>query len=122
MIPAAWLAGGGLILAACGFGAGWTAQGWKRDSGELTELQKVTKELRDQGERQAGIAKVYEEERARGLAQSTIRTNTIQTIYKDRPVSADCTLEPAAGVVLDDAIRAANARAAGQPQPALPGY
>lgn len=119
-IPITWCAAGGLALAVAGFVGGLKVQDWRRDSKDLTALQRATKDLKAAAQQQAATAKAYEQERADAQAQSTIRESTINTIYKDRVVRADCALDAAAGGVLDDAIASANARAAGQPDPAVP--
>lgn len=119
-IPVTWCAAGGLALAAVGFVSGLKVQDWRRDSKDLTELQQVTQDLQIAARQQAATARVYEQERADAQVQSTVRESTINTIYKDRVVRADCALDAAAGSVLDDAIANANARAAGQSDAAVP--
>ncbi|WP_260925425.1 hypothetical protein [Novosphingobium sp. 9] len=113
-------AAGGLALTVVGFGAGWTAQGWHRDSGDLKEVKGTAKDLQKQADRIDAAATTYEQSRQDAGVRSETRTNEIRTIYKDRPVSVDCAAPDAVRSVLDDAVADANARASGQPAPALP--
>ncbi|WP_260927326.1 hypothetical protein [Novosphingobium sp. 9] len=119
IVPTWAYAAGGLALAVAGFGAGWTAQGWHRDSGALKQVQATAKDLQKQTDRIDAAAATYEQSRQDAGVRSETRTNEIRTIYKDRPVSADCAAPDAVRSVLDDAVADANARASGEPAPAV---
>lgn len=119
-IPPQFLALGAALTLIGGFAAGWTVRDWKRDAEVLAGIKKAT-ELVDQ---QRGVidkaAQVYEQEKQDAGAQNVVRENTIREIYRDRKVPVDCAVPDAAAGVLDSAIAAANARAAGKPAPGLP--
>ncbi|MYL99559.1 hypothetical protein GR702_17485 [Novosphingobium sp. FGD1] len=120
-IPIGWcLAGAGAALALGAWG-GWTANDWRHDSKALEALANATKAANDSAQHMREQGDRYERDRQDDQAQSTLRESTINTIYRDRPVPADCALPDAAGSVLDDAIAAANARRTGQPGSGLSG-
>lgn len=119
-IPISWLAIGGITLAAAGFSAGWAVQDWRRDSQDLKELQRATEKLKKQTDRVATSATKYEQDRVVNTRETEERTHEIRTIYKDRPVAADCALPDATQRVLNAGIASANARASGEPRAELP--
>nr|WP_202408354.1 hypothetical protein [Novosphingobium silvae] len=106
---------------ALGAWGGWTANDWRHDSKALEALANATKAANDSAQHMREQGDRYERDRQDDQAQSTLRESTINTIYRDRPVPADCALPDAAGSVLDDAIAAANARRTGQPGSGLSG-
>lgn len=118
-IPVSWCAIGGITLAVAGFSAGWAVQDWRRDSQDLEELQQATKDLKEQTDRVATSATKYEQDRVTNTRETEERTHEIRTIYKDRPVAADCALPDATQRVLNAGIASANTRASGEPQAEL---
>lgn len=121
MIGIPWLAGGGAALLALGAWGGWTVSDWRHDSKALDALAEATKATNEAAEHMRAQGDLYEKDRQDDQVQSTVRESTINTIYRDHPVAADCAVPDAAGSVLDDAIGAANARRAGQSGGGLPG-
>jgi hypothetical protein len=123
MIIPPWVYGAvGLTLAAVGFGAGWTVRDWKRDSEVLEGFEQATKDLNTARETVDLAAGAYEQEKADAVTNTTIRENSIREIFRTAPpVDVDCAAPDAAVGVLNDAISAANARASGQPAPAVSG-
>jgi hypothetical protein len=120
MIGLPWLAAGGAALLALGAWGGWTASDWRHDSKALAALADATKATNDSAAYMRAQGDAYEKDRQDDQTQSTVRESTINTIYRDRPVPADCAVPADAGSVLDEAIAAANARRAGQPGSGLP--
>lgn len=120
MIPTSWLAGGGAALLALGAWGGWTVSDWRHDSKALDALADATKAANDSATAMRAQGDLYEKDRQDDQVQSTVRESTINTIYRDHPVAADCAVPDAAGSVLDDAIGAANARRSGQSGGGLP--
>ena len=121
MILPVWVkiaAAGALFLT--GALCGWTVQDWRRDSSALSDLKSSVSDVQEQTDRLKAAGDALEKSRDAERAASTVRESTIREIYHDNPVPADCALVPAAGSVLDDAIRTANARAAGEPSGAVP--
>jgi hypothetical protein len=119
-IPITWclaVAGATALLGAWG---GWTVSDWRHDSKALKAVETAAKKLDAARAAVDRAATAYEQEKPIAAAQSSVRESTIREIYKDRPVPADCAVPDAARSVLDNAVDAANARAAGQPAPALP--
>lgn len=122
MIPM-WVYGaGGLLVAAIGFGTGWTVREWKADSDELKMLEAgIEQGKRDQqlADFQAGN---YEEQRYDAQFAAQGRDTEIRTIYRTEQVEVPARCEPPAAAlgVLDRAIAAAAAQVAGEPIPILP--
>lgn len=111
--------GGGALLA--GALAGWTVRDWKADSDQLAAVEKAQKEerrLRDMLQRQA---EAYEGERDDAESQSESRRIEIRTVYRDRPVRAECAVPADVRGLLVGAVNAANARTSGQPEAPVPG-
>ncbi|WP_239026473.1 hypothetical protein [Novosphingobium decolorationis] len=102
------------------FGAGWTVRDWKRDAEVLASIEDAAAQVKKQTDRIDVAAATYEKERADADVRSTVRESTIREIYKDRPVSVDCAVPDVARSVLGDAVREANARAAGQSAATVP--
>ncbi|QSR16086.1 hypothetical protein [Novosphingobium sp. KA1] len=119
-IPITWcLAGAGATALLCAWG-GWTVNDWRHDSKALAAVETAAKKLDAARATVDRAATAYEQEKPIAAAQSSVRESTLREIYKDRPVPADCAVPDAARSVLDNAVGAANARAAGQPAAALP--
>ena len=119
-IPIGWcLAGAGAaaILAAWG---SWTICDWRHDSKALVALNTATADAKEAAKHSRDQGNAYEKDRQDDQVQSTVRESRISTIYRDRIVPSDCAVPDVAGSVLDDAIAAANARAAGEPRSGLP--
>lgn len=119
-IPISWCLAGGVALLAVGAVGGWTVRDWKRDSEVLAGLKKATEQVEQQRQVIDKAALAYEQERDDARSQIRVRESAIREIYRDRPVPADCAVGDDVRGVLDDAVRSANARAAGQPAPGLP--
>lgn len=112
-------AGGALLVTAVGFGTGWEVRSWKADSDKLAAVEAGIKQgKKDQqlADYQAGR---YEDQRNDAQQAAVQRETEIRTIYRDHRVEVPAECEPPAAAlrVLDDAIGAANAQAAGQPRP-----
>jgi hypothetical protein len=119
-IPIGWCLAGAGVAALLGAWGAWTISDWRHDSAALTALNTATADAKKAPKQSRAQGDAYEKDRQDDQVQSTVRESRISTIYRDRPVPADCAVPDDAGSVLDDAIRAANARAAGQPGSGLP--
>jgi hypothetical protein len=119
MMPPLWLYGGAGALLAGALG-GWTIRDWKADSDALEAEEKAQAQYIAAVEALADQSLAYET-----LAQS-IRTSeradreTIREIYRDKIVPAECAVPADAVGLLDNAVRDANAAAAGKPSGELP--
>lgn len=120
-IPASWFAIGGGVLLALGAWGGWTVRDWKRDAEVLAELKNAADLVNKQRDAINRAAEAYEKERQDAQVQTNVRESTIREIYRDRPVPTDCAAGDDVRSVLDDAVRASNARASGQPATGVPG-
>lgn len=119
-IPIGWRLAGAGVATLLGAWGGWTANDWRHDSKALTALADATKAANDAAAHMRDQGAAYEKDRQDDQVQSTVRESRISTIYRDRPVPADCAVPDDAGSVLDDAISAANARRTGQSGSGLP--
>lgn len=119
-IPFSWCLAGAGAAAILGAWGGWTANDWRHDSKALEAMADATKSANDAARHMRDQGDKFEESRSNEQASSTVRESTINTIYRDRPVPADCVVPDDVGSVLDDAIATANARRAGQPGSGLP--
>mgnify|MGYP001758581966 FL=1 len=119
-IPITWCLAGAGAAALLGAWGGWTVNDWRHDSKALAAVETAAKQLDAARATVDRAATAYEQEKPIAAAQSSVRESTIREIYKDRPAPADCAVPDAARSVLDNAVDAANARAAGQPAPTLP--
>lgn len=119
-IPLSWCLGGAGAAALLGALAGWTVRDWKRDSEVLKGLEKAAQTVDRQRSVIDSAAEAYEKDRQDAGAKATVRETTIREIYGSS--AADVRCDPPAGVrsVLNDAVAAANARAAGEPEAGLP--
>jgi len=114
-IPIGWCLAGAGAAAILGAWGGWTVSDWRHDSAALVALNTATADAKAAAKNSRAQGDAYEKDKQNDQAQSTVRESRISTIYRDRLVPADCAVPDDAGSVLDNAIRAANARAAGQP-------
>ena len=119
-IPISWCAIGGATLLVIGAMGGWTVRDWKRDSEVLAGLEEAAEMVDQQRAAIDRAAGAYELERENARTQTNVRESTIREIYRDRPVPADCAVGDDVRGVLDDAVRSANVRAAGEPTAGLP--
>ncbi|AIT81584.1 hypothetical protein [Novosphingobium pentaromativorans] len=118
-IPISWCLGGAAAAALVGAWGGWTVRDWKRDSEVLAGIEKATELVNEQLATIDAAAQAYEQEREDARVQTNVRESTIREIYRDRPVPADCAVGDDVRGVLNDAVRSANARAAGEPAPGV---
>lgn len=111
--PWAWAAIAVTLLAAA-FGAGWKVRAWRCEAARIELVERQQKQFDRQLAQQQRESEAYERDQLQARDASRRRETEIRTIYRDVPVPAEC--EPPADVrsVLDDSVRAANARAAGQ--------
>lgn len=122
MIIPLWAYGaGGAVLLAVGAAGGWMVNDWRHDSKALDAMKAATKAVDDQRKAVDAAASKYETEKQDGIVRQEVRTNELRTIYRDRPVRSDCAAPDSVHGVLAGAVADANARAAGQPAPAVPG-
>lgn len=118
--PWAYAAAAGLTLA-IGFGAGWTVQGWRCDAAKTEALERAQRRFNEQLAKQQDEAEKYEHDREASRAESRDRQERIREIYRTVEVPGECAAPDAVRGLLDDAVRRANARAAGESPPAVPG-
>jgi hypothetical protein len=106
--PQAKLAIGAVALLGA-FSAGWKIESLRWHAHEAKALKQTQAAFQQQLAKQNKEATSYEQERETARVEYVTREGQIRTIYKDRPVSAEC--EPPAGVrdVLSSAIGSANA-------------
>lgn len=120
ILPPWTYAAAGLATLALGFGAGWKVESWRWSASLLAQEVQAEK---DQAAAQAHSdqqATTYEGERDEARDQASSREAQVRTIYKTITVAGDCAVPAPARSVLDDAVAAANARAAGKPGAAMP--
>lgn len=103
------------------FGAGYTIRGWKCESALLAQQEADQKAFNDQLAHQNEESAGYEQDKAAAHTETVMREEKLRVIYQDRPVAVDCAAPDDARLVLDDAVQAANARAAGKSGAAVPG-
>jgi len=121
MIVPTWVyAAAGLTAVALGFAGGWTVRDWKRDSEVLKEVSTAAKKLDDARKTVDTAADAYEKDRQNAQVVERAGNQVIRDTYRERVVPGDCAVAAPAVGVLNDAISAANARAAGQPAAAVP--
>lgn len=110
----------GVATAAAGF-AGWKVRDWACDAAQTraaeTTLENAV-EAQDEVNEEAGA---YEATRADADARGRAAQAEVVTIYRDLPAPpVSCTPPDDAERLLREAVASANARATGQPLPALP--
>jgi hypothetical protein len=122
MIPLPpWVYGAAaLATIAVSFGAGWRVAAWRCEAARTEALEQQQEQFDRQLAQQQRESTEYERDRQTASVESRAREAEVRTIYRDIIVPAEC--EPPAGAVsvLNDAIRAANARASGEPGGTVP--
>ena len=120
MIAPPWLlAAGGSAALLIGLGAGWTVRDWKADADQLQAVEQARAredEIRREHDR---LAATHEKEKADALARSTARQGALREQWRDAP-PVDCAAPAGVRGVLEQSVRDANARAAGEPAEPLP--
>jgi hypothetical protein len=113
MIPfSAYIGGGALLLGVLG---GWTVRDWKADADQLEAEKKAFTQYTALTEALADASLSYET-LAQGIRASERRDReTIREIYRDKVVPAECAAPAGAVSLLTEAVRDANAAAAGKP-------
>lgn len=118
MIPLwAYASGGALLIGAFG---GWTVHSWKADAAQLAAVN-AGLETRARLERENGLqAGKLEAFAASNQTAALSERNTIERIYRDVPVPADCAVPATVAGVLETARERANRAASGELGAALP--
>ena len=118
MIPlSAYIGGGALLMGALG---GWTVRDWKADSDKLEAEERSIAQYKALTDELAAQSLSYEY-LAQGLRAGERRDReTIREIYREKVVPAECAADPALVGLLDNAVRAANAAASGEPSGEMP--
>ena len=120
-IPISWCLGGAALAMVLGVWGGWTVCTWREDAATLKGLKDATAQVKDQTTVLANAAKIYQGNQQSGQIQTNTRESTIREIYKTAPaVPANCAAPAGVRGVLEQAVDAANARAAGQSGGGLP--
>jgi hypothetical protein len=107
-------------LLATTFGAGFKVASWRCAARQVEALREAQKRFDEQLAKQNEEAREYEAERENARRSGVDREGAIRTVYRTIEVPAECAAPDAVRGVLDDAIREANARAAGEPLPTVP--
>ena len=105
--------GGGALLA--GMLGGWTLRDWKADADILAVQNKADKKRKEAEERRFDESVLYHKQLTALADQVGAGRDTIRTIYRDVKIPAKCAAPASVAGVLNDAVRAANAAAAGKP-------
>jgi predicted RNA-binding Zn ribbon-like protein len=119
-IPVTWCLAGALAATVAGVATGWTVRDWKRDSEVLEQFEAAAKNLDAARAVVDQAATAYEKEKQDAVVIREAGASSIRGAYSGRVVPTDCVVVPVAAGVLNDAITAANARAAGKPGSAVP--
>ena len=98
------------------FSAGWKVESLRWHAKHEHALKQAQIAFQRQLDKQQEQSEAYEQSRERSRVEGQRGDETIRTIYRDRIVPAECEPDPGVIGVLNDALRDANARAAGQPQ------
>ena len=118
-MPPLWLiAGGGALI----FGTigGWTVRDWKADADQVAAIKKGEK-VRDELQAQLDAKAVeFETFAAANQTAAISGRNTIERIYRNVPVPANCAVPAAASGVLESARERANRAASGELESAVP--
>lgn len=102
------------VLLGGAFTTGWQVRGWRCDAA-LLDAERATDKARAALQEAVNDASTaYEHDRSSNHVASTIREETVRTIYKERVVSPDCTVPDDARSVLVEAIDATHPAAPGQ--------
>lgn len=122
MIPLWAYGAGSLAIAVISFGAGWQTRTWKADSDELEQYEAGVERGKEQQQLVHLSAQLQEKESTDAAAASVERQTEIRTVYRTQRIEVPAECEPPAAVigVLNHSIRAANARARGEPGGGLP--
>lgn len=98
------------------FGAGWYVQGLRWDA-DIAKIERQAVEAQEAARAQMEAAATdYETFRA-GNEQAETRTQTqIREVYRNVPVSTECTVPDDVVQLLDDAREAANRATSGEPE------
>lgn len=121
MIIPPWAYGAAVVLTlSVGFGAGWKVQGWRCDAAKNAAIERALKRYDEKLAKQNEEARDYESEREQARRSGVDREQAIRTVYRTVEVPGECAAPPDVRGVLDDAVREANARAAGESLPTVP--
>jgi hypothetical protein len=106
-----WIGGGALLAGVLG---GWVVRDWKADADILAAQEKAAEEREETEERWFQQSQFYQDQLITlGNRSSTFR-ETIRTEYVDVEVPMECAAPASINSVLNDAVGAANAAAAGE--------
>lgn len=119
-IPSNLAIGGALALTVVAFAAGWQARSWRCDAALHDYEQAVQAEMDKRQRRYDAVSAQYETERTDGQQQHTTRVERINTIYKDRIISADCAVPDDVRRLLAEAVTSANTSTTGKSGSTLP--
>lgn len=103
-----------LVGAGVSFAGGWVVRDAFCDAAQTHALKKATKKNQKEAIRVNDTAGRLEDYRYENDQSTRAAQREVRIIYRDRPVSGDCDIDPAARRVLDRAIDAANASASGE--------
>jgi hypothetical protein len=106
------------VAAAVAFGAGWKAQGWRRDSAELERREDAAELVRLRARKADTAAATHEVFKERERVVYQVITETVDRIV-ERPVYRNVCLDPDGLRVLSDAIHGGH-NDSGKPSPAVP--
>lgn len=115
--PAGFIVAVAAILA---FAAGWTINGWRYKGREAKALEQAYAERDAANAKANGLAADYELIETALNEYSRDTAAKVKVIYRDRKVSADCSVPAGAASLLDDTRNNANAAITGQSGNALP--
>lgn len=111
-----WAYGIAALIALTGaFGAGFKVASWRCESDKLAEVQRAIKRAEEARAKVHEESTNYENDREQSRQQAEQREGRVREIYRTVEVPASCEPPAAAGSLLDDAIRGANARAGSEP-------
>lgn len=114
IIPPWAYAAAAAVTFAAGFGTAWKVQGWRCDADKAEAIAEADR-LRAANQAMADrLSASYEQEKQDADVADHGREVQIRTIYRDRPVSADCAVPDSVRSVLEKAVASANSRATGQ--------
>jgi hypothetical protein len=108
------------VALAGAFSAGWVVNGWRWEAKQAEALRDAQIAFHKQLAQQQDEAEQYEQSREQARQDHLAREEQVRIIYRDRVVDPGCEPPDDAKRVLDEALRDANARAAGEPRSAMP--